>query len=164
MLIAQRMVQITFSYNILLRYRVFSYVCTFFHSNRNSLSSLIYLRADAKKFFMIAPRTKILCWMECQIIFVWNVLNGSSVQISGHRRATNYFWAEAMAQLVERSFPNLDVSGSDPDIGDFSDTLFPVKCTKDSNKEAENESVWKQTIYYFIRIDRRILKNNCDVV
>ena len=46
-----------------------------------------------------------------------------------------------MAQLVERSFPNLDVSGSDPDIGDFSDTLFPVKCTKDSNKEAENESV-----------------------
>ena len=69
-----------------------------------------------------------------------------------------------MAQLVERSFPNLDVSGSDPDIGDFSDTLFPVKCTKDSNKEAENESVWKETIYYFIRIDRRILKNNCDVV
>ena len=112
MLIAQRMVQITFSYNILLRYRVFSYVCTFFHSNRNSLSSLIYLRADAKKFFMIAPRTKILCWMECQIIFVWNVLNGSSVQISGHRRATIYFWAEAVAQLVERSFPNLDVSGS----------------------------------------------------
>ena len=29
--------------------------------------------------------------------------------------------------------------GSDPD--DFSDNLFPAKCTKDSNKEAENESV-----------------------
>ena len=141
MLIAQRMVQITFSYNILLRYRVLSYVCTFFHSNRNSLSSLIYLRADAKKVFYDCSQDEdpLLNGVPdnfCLKCPQWFVCTNQWAQESNNLflgRGCGAVGRKVVSKSRRQRF------GSDPD--DFSDNLFPAKCTKDSNKEAENESV-----------------------